>query len=101
MRRLSPLLAVLLALGLTVGACSRKDTSAKDLKEQVSTALRKGDDGLTRDQADCYADLLIDEVGADDVNDIGLTDKEPDAAVAKKVAAAATKARSECKIDVP
>ena len=38
MRRLTPLLVALLAFGLTVGACSRKDTSAADLRKHAGRA---------------------------------------------------------------
>jgi hypothetical protein len=101
MRRLTPLLVALLALGLTVGACSRKDTSAADLRKQISTALQKGDDGLSKQDADCYARKLVDTVGKDEINDIKVTDKEPTAAVAKDLGEAATAARSACHIDAP
>jgi hypothetical protein len=99
MRRLSPaLLAALLVPGLLLGACSRKETSAKDLREQLSTALQKGDEGLNEEQADCYATLVIDEVGAKKVNDLKITDKEPSKALATELAGVATKARTECGI---
>jgi hypothetical protein len=104
MRRLPLIvLAAVLVPGLSLGACSRKDTSAKDLREQISTALQKGEDGLTSDQADCYAKLLIptgkgEKAAADRINDLKITDKEPKKALATELAAAATKARTECGI---
>jgi hypothetical protein len=98
MRRLSPVFAALLALGLLLGACSQKETSAKDLCEQLSKALPKGDDALTGDQADCYAKLIIDEVGAKKVNDLKITDKEPDKALASELAGVASEARTKCGI---
>ena len=103
MRRLSPVLVAVLALALPLGACSRKETSAKDLREQVSTALQKGDDGLTAEQADCYALLIIpkgkaEAASAKRINDLKITAKEPSSAFGKVLAAAATEARASCGI---
>lgn len=100
--RLSPLVAPVLALGLLLGACSQaKDPSAKDVREDVSSQLQKGDDALTKSQADCYAKLLVDELGATRVNDVDFKAKEPSTAMAKDLAAVAVTARTECKIDAP
>jgi hypothetical protein len=104
MRRLSPLLlAALLVPGLALGACSKKDTSAKDLREQISTALQDGDHGLTAEQADCYADQIVpkgkgEKAAADRINDLKITDKEPEKALAEALGEAATQARAQCGI---
>jgi hypothetical protein len=100
--RLSPLVAPVLAFGLLLGACSQaKDPSAKDLRKDVSSQLQKGDDALTKTQADCYAKLIVDELGAARVNDIDFKAKEPSKSMAKDLAAVAVTARTECQIDAP
>ena len=87
-----PLLAALLATGLLVGACSQSDPSAKEVREDLSKALQKGDDALTRVQADCFAKLIVDEIGAKKVNDVGFSAKEPSDELAEELAAVATTA---------
>jgi hypothetical protein len=96
--RTRPLLAVLLATGLLLGACSQSDPSAKDVREDLSSALQKGDDPLTEAQADCYAKLIVDEIGADKVNDVGFSAKEPSDELAAELATVAQTARTKCKI---
>jgi hypothetical protein len=98
MRR-SPLLFALLALALLFSACGKpKQPKADELREKISVELRQATSSLTKKQADCYADLLVDELGAKVINDIDITDKEPEPAVAKGIATAATKAGARCGI---
>jgi hypothetical protein len=100
--RLSPLVASVLALGLALGACSQsKDPSAKDLRSDVSAQLQEGEDGLTESQADCYAKLLVDEIGVKRLNDIDFQAKEPSKDLEEDFAAVAVTARTTCKIDTP
>lgn len=93
-----PLFAALLAAGLLVGACSSSDPSAEDVREDLASALQKGDDALTEDQAECYAKLIVDEIGAEKVNDVSFTAKEPSDELAEELAAVARTARTECNI---
>lgn len=93
-----PLLAALLALGLLVGACSGSDPSAKEVREDLASALQEGDDALTEEQAECYAKLIVEEIGADKVNDVSFTAKEPSDELAEELAAVARTARTSCKI---
>lgn len=95
--RATRLAASVLALGLLLGACaSADDPSAEEVREDLSKSLQKGDDALSKAEADCYAEIVVDEVGADAINDVGFSDKEPEAAVAKELGAAAVAARAEC-----
>lgn len=99
--RSTRLLATTLALGLLLGAgaCSRSDPSAEDLRDDLSDALQRGEDGLTEEQADCYAAIIVEEVGRDALNDVDFDDEEPTAAVGGKLGDAAKKAEAEC--DLP
>lgn len=91
------LVAATFALGLLVGACAgADDPSAEELEEDLSEALQEGDDGLSEAEADCYAALVVEEVGTDELNDIGFSDDEPEAAVAQALGDAAVSARAEC-----
>lgn len=98
MRR-TPVLLALLAFALLLGACGKpKAPSADKVREELSIELRDATPSLTKVQADCYADLLVKEIGAKKINDLDLTDKEPAPDVAKDIATAATAASTECGI---
>jgi hypothetical protein len=85
--------AVPLVLALT--ACAGgKQASAADVKDRVADQLVES--GLDRKGADCFADKVVGEVGVDKVRDVDFSAKEPDAAVAEDIAAAAAKALSAC-----
>jgi hypothetical protein len=101
MRLRTPLVATIVSLSLLTGACSRSEPSAKDTREDLSAALQKGDDGLTKKQADCYAKLIIEKVGADAVNDVGFNAKEPSKDMAADLAAVAATAGDTCDIPAP
>ena len=96
-RSAATLAALLLPLGVAASACSQQDDPTEaELQEDVAEELRERDDDLTADQADCYAGLLVDELGVDAVMDLDYSDEEPDAEVAEGIAAAAAEARTAC-----
>ena len=98
MRR-SPVLGLLLGLALLAGACSgTKDPTAADLEAKVSGQLRASST-LTKAQADCYAHLLVDKIGASTINKLSITQKDPNPDVAKQLADAALSATRTCGID--
>jgi hypothetical protein len=97
MRRSTLLFALLFGMAALVGACSQQgDPSKAELTED----LREVDPDLTADQAECYAGLLVDEVGVKDLADVRFSDAEPptEDGVADKIAAAAISAREDCDI---
>jgi hypothetical protein len=101
MRRTTVLLAVLLVMAATVGACSQqKDPTAAELKDDLVEDLREVDADLSVDQAECYAGLLVDKVGVKDLADVRFSDAEPSTedGVADKIAEAAIAAREDCDI---
>jgi hypothetical protein len=96
MRR-TPLLGLLVGLSLLVGACAgAKQPSASELEKKVSTQLRDQYGSLTKSQADCYAELVVAKVGRKTINKITVTDKDPDPATKKALAAASIEATSRC-----
>lgn len=98
MRR-SPLLgATAVASLLLVGtACSGEDEpSAADIKEELSATFQQGSDGLSEDQADCFADLIIDEAGIEELKDVDLSADVPPEEIQDAVAAATVRAIDEC-----
>ena len=96
MRLRTPLLASTLCLGLLAGACSQSKPDAADLRKDLSSQLQEGDRPLTKAQADCYAKLLVAEVGVDDLNDVKFDAQEPSSKMGKQIAAVAAEAASKC-----
>jgi hypothetical protein len=89
--------AALALLGL--GACAN-DRGA-DSEDEIRDALtaRFEDDGLTAEQAECFANLVIEEVGVEDLKDAEAGDEAPPDDQQEAYATAATRAVDECEID--
>ena len=95
-------IAAALALASLVGACTQqKDPSADELQDDLVEELRDIDASLTADQADCYAELLVDKVGVDEIVDVKFSAEEPSAKVADGIAEAAVAARDQCGLADP
>jgi hypothetical protein len=102
MRR-TPLIGTVLVLALSVGAgaCSSdKKDDPDDIRKELSEQLQKGEDGLSKKEADCFADVLIEEVGADKLADVDFSADEPPKELQGAFAKAAVKAVSDCDIDL-
>lgn len=96
-RAAAALPALLLLLGAVTGACTQQgDPSPEELQEDLSEELRERNPDLTADQADCYAELLVEELGVDAVMDVDFSDEEPSADLAEGIATAAAAARDDC-----
>ena len=96
--RSTPLAAAVVAFGLLLGACSQNKTKASDVKKDLSEALQEGDAALTKEQADCYAGLIVDKVGAKEINDIQFSKEEPSKELADQLGDVAVTARTSCGI---
>ena len=103
MRRSTPLLAAVLVVATAVGACSQADDPTEaELTADLVEDLREVDPALSADQAECYAGLIVDKVGVDEVGDVRFSDAEPDTEIAEQVADAAIEARTACDLaDAP
>lgn len=99
MRR-TPLLGVAASLCLILGSAGcggeDKDRSAADIKKDLSANLQDNDPELDKETADCFADVIVDEVGLEKLKDIDLTDDEPASGDDEEIAAAAGRAVQEC-----
>lgn len=91
--------ACALIFALTACAGGDSDDSPEELQENLTEELTDLDLGLTAEQADCFAGLLIEHVGAEELQDIDFTDEEPPAEIAEQFADAAAEAIDACEID--
>jgi hypothetical protein len=96
MRRSLLLVTSVALLLATAGACSQDDPSADDLEKDVAEELQEVDSTLDQAAADCFAKEIVDELGADAVNDIDFSAEAPDEEDAEKIAAASIAAREKC-----
>lgn len=97
---LRPLLGALAAplLVLTLAGCGGGGDSTADVKADLKAQMV--DSGLNDEQAECFANIVVDELGAENVKDVDFSSDEPPAGQEKEYAAAAIKALTECDIDL-
>jgi hypothetical protein len=87
--------AALCLLGASACAGGGED-SEEDIRGDLSETFQRGDEGLDQETADCFADVVIDEVGVEALQDVDLSDDEPPSEVREEIAAAALRAADEC-----
>jgi hypothetical protein len=89
--RPSHLLRPVAALCLVAGAAGCGDNSPKseaDIKKELSETFQGGGEGLDAAVADCWAQILIDEVGVAKLRDVDLSADAPPAELKDEIAAA-------------
>jgi len=97
MRRVPILGATTLCLALSVTACGGdNEKSEADIKRELSATLQSGGDGVDKKAADCFAEIVVDEVGVDKLRDVDLSADEPPAELQDEISAAAVRAAEEC-----
>jgi hypothetical protein len=89
--------AAWLCLVLGAAACAGDDDgeSEEDLVEQLSETLQAGGE-LDQETADCFAEVAVDEVGVEELQDLDLSADEPSPELQEAIAAAALSATEEC-----
>jgi len=94
--------AAALALLVPVAACGggNDDVSDDDVATDLSIELQGDGVGLNADDADCVADVLVEELGADTLQDIDLTADGPPEDEQEAFAAAVQQAISSCDVDL-
>lgn len=82
------------------GACSGGDggSSEADVREEIVDQLVE-DGALDQESAECYAGLIVEEVGAENLDDVDFSDEEPPVDLQDEYASAAQQAFQECDID--
>lgn len=84
-------------LALVAAGCAGGDTSDADVEVRIADQLTER--GLDAEAATCFAEILVDEVGADELRDVDFSAEEPPRALAEELAAAAITASADCDID--
>ncbi len=90
--------AVAVVVGL--GACSSGDTSTSeaDLREEIASHL-VDTTSLDAEAAECFAALVVEEVGAENIDDVDFSAEAPTDELQDEYAGAGQKALDECDID--
>jgi len=91
--------AVVLILGLSACGDSDGGSSDADIKDRIAEQLGEGG-ALDADTAECFADVIVDEIGADKLNDVDFSAEEPPAELQEEFAGAAVKAIDACDLDL-
>lgn len=91
---LAALVAALALAGCGGGGDDGPEEVEADLSEELQSSLDIGED-----EADCFANVLVDEIGTEDLQDIDFTAEEPPEGMQERFAAAALTAVDECEID--
>jgi hypothetical protein len=96
--RTRSLLGAALAIGLLLSACGGSDDkkSAEELKVELSDTLQNASNGLPADRADCFADIIVDDIGAEALQDVDLSADEPPKAIQDDLISAASVADEQC-----
>lgn len=91
--------AVALIFGLSACGDSGGDSSDAEVKDEIAEQLAE-DGALDQDEADCFAGVIVDEIGADEVEDVDFSAEEPPEGLQEELAAAALKAIDDCDLDL-
>jgi len=100
MRRSKALaMAASLCLLLGAAACGGKGKQSEDeIVADVSETLQAGNKDLDEKEADCFAKIVVDELGVEKARDIKVTESEPSKEEQQAIAAATVRARDECEL---
>lgn len=95
-------MAVVVSVALALSACSstsdRDEKQAAALKDQLSAMLQRDDNaGFSKEVADCYVTIVVEEAGVSALQGIDFTSGEsPPPEVTKALDAAVLRAQTEC-----
>lgn len=87
------------SLGLALAACGGGGSgdSAEDIRIELAEQFEE--EGLDADASDCFAGVLVDEIGAEELADVDFSAEEPPEDLQDDFAQAATVAIERCDID--
>ena len=98
MRRTKALAAAAsLCLVLGGAACGGDDgDSEAELVDDLSAELQSGGQGYDEAAADCFAEIVVDEVGVEALQDVDVSADDPPEEIKDEIATATVRARDEC-----
>lgn len=89
---IAPLAALLAVLSACAGGSD--DRSAEDIQADIAAQLEEG--GKDEPTAECVAEVVVAEVGVDELSDVDFSDEEPPAELQEDITRAALAAIDEC-----
>ena len=103
MRRTKAVTAVAsLCLVLGAAGCGGKDGESKeDLVRDISSTLQSDGEGFTKEQSDCFAEIVVDEAGVKALQDVDISADDPPKAIQDDIAKATVRAKDECDLAPP
>ena len=98
MRRTKALAAAAsLCLVIGVTGCGGSDgESEEELVDEISETLQSGGEGFDEEQSDCFAEIVVDEVGVDALQDVDISGEDPPEEIQEGIAEATIRATEEC-----
>ena len=94
--------AASVCLVLGAAACGGNDKESKaDLVDEISETLQSGGQGFDEEQSDCFAEIVVDEVGVDELQDVDVSAEDPPEEIQDGIAEATVRARDECDLAQP
>jgi hypothetical protein len=89
--------AASVCLLLGVAACGGDSgQSEEELVDDLSKTLQSGGQGYDEETSDCFAEIVVDEVGVEKLQDVDITADEPPPELQDEIAKAAIRASDEC-----
>lgn len=90
-------LGFLALLALVAGCGGGSSTrSAEDIEDDIAAQLEES--GLSEDAASCAAKVVVEEIGAEELQDVDFSAEEPPADLEEQITAAALAAIDECQL---
>ena len=98
MRRSTALaMTALLCLLLGSAACGGKEKASKeDLVGDISDTLQSGPEPLDEETADCFAEIIVEDIGVKTLQDVDIRSNEPPEELQTEIAKATLRGNEEC-----
>src|SRR3546814_14093048 len=90
-----------IAVASLLAACGGGDSddSPEELQEKLAEELLDSGIGMSDEQAECFDGVLVEEIGADELNDVDFTADEQPEALDEAFGAASLTAVDKCEFD--
>jgi hypothetical protein len=89
-------LAAAAATVLLVACSGSSEPDEDELRDQLTEQLHDGGEGFSEEASECFADILIEEIGVEELQDVDLTASAPPEDLEDEIATATVRAADEC-----